>query len=285
MVSVDQLVSKTPALLAQSTGTLTNRWHTVATIFVDHASGLDFVHPQESTSAKHTLKAKAAFERFAAQHHVKIQHYHCDNGIFASTKFRAAVEKANQTIRFCGANAHHQSGIAERRIQDLTDCTRAMLVNACHKNPFATDHFWPFALRHASEIDRTIPKRANIESPSEIFNDVAVRPKTNHFHPFGCPVCVLKDAPLQVGQSQPKWQECARWLLLGPFPSTCHVCLPYPTPPTWFTFTPISLCLLTIISRHFLIWAALPLFGHNMPRYPSKILRLMTTPLLLSQVA
>jgi hypothetical protein len=211
MFSVDQLVSKPPGLLAaQSTGTLTNRWHTVATIFVDHASGLDFVHPQESTSAKHTLEAKAAFERFAARHHVKIQHYHCDNGIFASKKFRAAVEKANQTITFCGVNAHHQNGIAERRIQDLTDRTRAMLVNARHKkNPFATDHLWPFALRHASESDRTIPKRANIKSSLEIFTDVAVCPKTNHFHPLGCPVYVL-NAPLQAGQSQPKWQERAR---------------------------------------------------------------------------
>jgi hypothetical protein len=209
MVSVVQLVSKTPGLLAQSTGTLTNRRHTAATIFVDHASGLDFVHPQESTSAKHTLEAKAAVEHFAARHHVKIQHYHCDKGIFASKKFCAAVKKANQTITFCGVNAHHQNGITERRIQDLTDCTHAMLVNACHKNPFATDHLWPFALRHASEIDRTIPKRANIKSPLEIFTDVAVRPKTNHFHPFGCPVYVL-NAPLQAGQSQPKWQERAR---------------------------------------------------------------------------
>jgi hypothetical protein len=35
MVSVDQLISKTPGLVAQSTGTLTKHRHTVATIFVD----------------------------------------------------------------------------------------------------------------------------------------------------------------------------------------------------------------------------------------------------------
>jgi hypothetical protein len=84
-----------------------------------------------------------------------------------------------------------------------------MLVNARYKNPFATDHLWPFALPYASEIDRTIPKRANIKSPLEILTDVAVLPKTNHFDPFGCPVYVL-NAPLQAGQSQPKWQERAR---------------------------------------------------------------------------
>jgi hypothetical protein len=65
VVSVDQLISKTPGLVAQSTGTLTKRRHTVATIFVDQASGLDFVYPQASTSANDTLEAKRAFERFA----------------------------------------------------------------------------------------------------------------------------------------------------------------------------------------------------------------------------
>ncbi len=178
MVSVDQLIFKIPGLIAQGSGKLTKRRHTVATIFVDHASGLDYVHSQESTSAVDTIVAKEAFERFASRHNVKIKHYHCDNGIFASKKFRAAVEDANQTMTFCAVNAHHQNGVAERRIQDLTDRARAMLVNARHKKPFATDNLWPFALRHASEIDRTIPKRANIKSPLEIFADVDVRPKT-----------------------------------------------------------------------------------------------------------
>jgi hypothetical protein len=176
---------------------------------VDHASGLDYVHPQESTSAIDTIVAKEAFEIFASRHNVKIKHYHCDNGIFASKKFGAAVEDANRTMMFCAVNAHHQNGVAERRIQDLTDWARAMLVNACHKNPFATDNMWPFALRQASAIDRTIPKRAHTKLPLEIFTDVDMRPKTNHFHPFGCPVYVL-NAPLQEGKSQPKWEERAR---------------------------------------------------------------------------
>jgi hypothetical protein len=209
VVSVDQLISKTPGLVAQSTGILMKRRHSVATIFVDQASGIDIVYPQESTSAKDTLAAKQAFERFAKQHNVTIKHYHCDNGIFASKKFRAAVDTASQTMTFCGVNAHHQNGVAERRIQDLADRTRSMLVNARHRNPFATDHFWPFALRLASEIDRTIPKRSNTKSPLELFTGVAVRPKTNHFRPFGCPVYVL-NAPLQAGKSQPKWQDRSR---------------------------------------------------------------------------
>ena len=209
VVSVDQLISKTPGLIAQVTGKLTKRRHSVATIFVDHVSGLDFVHPQESTSAEDTLIAKQAFERFASRHNVLVKHYHCDNGIFASKKFRDAVDSSGQTITFCGVNAHHQNGVAERRIQDLADRTRSMLVNARHRNPFATDHLWPFALRLASEIDRSLPKRSNTQSPLELFTGVDVRPKTNHFRPFGCPVYVLT-TPLQAGKSQPKWQDRAR---------------------------------------------------------------------------
>jgi hypothetical protein len=165
MVSVDQLISKTPGLIAQSTGKMTHRRHMVATIFVDHASGLDYVHTQESTTGVETVAAKEAFERFAARHHVTVKHYECDNGIFAGATFRAAVQRANQTICFCGVNAHHQNGVAERRIQDLADRSRSMLVNARHHNPFATDNLWPFALQHASAIDRTLPKKANTQSP------------------------------------------------------------------------------------------------------------------------
>jgi hypothetical protein len=146
MVSVDQLISKTPGLIAQSTGKMTHRRHTVATIFVDHASGLDYVHTQESTTGVETVAAKEAFERFAARHHVTVKHYHCDNGIFAGATFCAAVQRANHTISFCGVNAHHQNGVAERRIQDLADRARSMLVNARHHNPFVTDNLWPFAL-------------------------------------------------------------------------------------------------------------------------------------------
>jgi hypothetical protein len=38
------------------------------------------------TSSK-TIDAKRAFERFAAEHGIKIAHYHCDNGRFADTAF------------------------------------------------------------------------------------------------------------------------------------------------------------------------------------------------------
>jgi hypothetical protein len=209
VVSVDQLISKTPGLIAQSVGILTRKRHMVATVFVDHASGLDFVHTQPSTSAADTVLAKIAFEQFASSHNVQVKHYHCDNGIFAAKVFRDAVTQANQTISFCGVNAHHQNGVAERRIGDLSERTRSMLIDARHRNPYVTDNLWPFALRLASEIGRTMPRPLNTTSPLEQFSRVSIRPKISHFHPFGCPVWVLA-APLQAGQSIPKWDQRSR---------------------------------------------------------------------------
>ena len=109
-VSVDQLISATPGLIAQTTGWLANSQYKVATIFVYHYSDLDFTYVQETTSAEDTIKAKQAFEEFSKQRGVTIKHYHADNGIFASNGFREEVRWCGQTISFCGVNAHHQNG-------------------------------------------------------------------------------------------------------------------------------------------------------------------------------
>ena len=86
-VSVDQLESPTPGLIAQLKGIPTTKRYAAATIFVDHFSRLSFVHPQTSLSSEDTLQAKWAFERYCGSHNVKIQHYHADNGRFVDKLF------------------------------------------------------------------------------------------------------------------------------------------------------------------------------------------------------
>jgi hypothetical protein len=208
-VSCDQLHSGTPGLVAQVTGRLTKARYWYATVFVDHFSGLDYVHFQESSSAEETILAKQAFERFSRERGVSIRHYHCDNGVFASRAFRAEIERCGQSITFCGVGAHHQNGVAERRIQDLSDSARAMLAHAAHRNPAITAHLWPFALRHASYVRRLMPREGHSLSPEEFFCNTTIRPTTKHLHCFGCPVYVLRDA-LQSGGSQPKWDDRSR---------------------------------------------------------------------------
>jgi hypothetical protein len=61
-------------------GWLTKKRYRVATIFVDHFSGLSYIHLQKSTNAEETVEAKIAFERFAIKINVTIKSYQADNG-------------------------------------------------------------------------------------------------------------------------------------------------------------------------------------------------------------
>jgi hypothetical protein len=109
-VSIDQMESPVPGLIAQLKGIPTRDRYNCATIFVDHYSDVSYVHLQSTLTAEETLQAKQSFERWAQSHGVTIKHYHADNGRFAETTFMADIAKCGQTISFCGVNAHFQMG-------------------------------------------------------------------------------------------------------------------------------------------------------------------------------
>jgi hypothetical protein len=130
VVSVDQLASPTPGLIAQITGTLTTKRYKHATMFVNHYLDLSFVHLQKTTDADETLEAKKAFEQFAASHGVYILHYHADNGVFRAHKWVNECKQKRQGLTFAGVNVHHQNGKAEVQIRYLQDSTRTSLIHA-----------------------------------------------------------------------------------------------------------------------------------------------------------
>jgi hypothetical protein len=115
---VDKLESPTPGFASQIKGWLTTKRYQAATVFVNHFSGLTFVYLQFSTNAEETVNAKKAAEAYAALQGVTIQDYHADNGQCAKTKWLEVIEahRPQQTILFCGVGAHHQNGIAEKKI-------------------------------------------------------------------------------------------------------------------------------------------------------------------------
>ncbi len=76
------------------------------------------------------MLAKQVFEKFAAEHGVRILHYHCDNGQFADNSWKQSCEASRQQLTFCRVNAHFQNGIAECTIQDLSESTRKQLLHA-----------------------------------------------------------------------------------------------------------------------------------------------------------
>ena len=116
-------------------------------MYVDQFSRLSYVYLQKSADAEETLKGKLAFELFAQQNGVQIKGYHADNGVFNANKWKAACQEARQQLLIAGVNAHHTNGLAEKRIRDLQDLTRTMLIhaNARWQNAI-TVNLWPYAL-------------------------------------------------------------------------------------------------------------------------------------------
>ncbi|CAJ1938910.1 unnamed protein product [Cylindrotheca closterium] len=212
VVSVDTMSSTSvPGLMPQLRGHPTIARFHYATVFVDHYSDLDYVHLHQYNDANSVLEAKLAFERHANSYGVRIQHYHCDNGVFADNSFKAACKAAHQTHTFCGVNAHHQNGKAEKRIRDLRDSARSMLLLAKHNWPAAiTAHLWGFAMVYASQIRNSTLREGEHRTALQKFVDSDDKPNVNVFHTFGCPIYNL-DPKLQSGSSlENKWCDRAR---------------------------------------------------------------------------
>ena len=182
MVSVDQLISPTPGLIAQMTGILATKRYTCATIFVDQFSRLGYVHLQKTTSGVDTVQGKQAFEQYAKDKGVTIQGYCADNGIFKENKWVHACKNNLQTLKFAAVGAHHQNGHAERRIRELQDLARTMLIHANKRwKTTITTNLWPYAIRMANEVLNNTPSMQDKarRSPLQIFTNktVAVNPK------------------------------------------------------------------------------------------------------------
>ena len=127
--SVDQLESTTPGLILQSTGKLLRARYTAATIFVDHFSNFTYVHLMTSLDGEQTMAAKEAYEQFTQTFGVSVRGYRADNGRFADKTWRNDCAEQHQELTFCGVGAHHQNGIAEKRIRDLCEGARTSLLH------------------------------------------------------------------------------------------------------------------------------------------------------------
>jgi hypothetical protein len=218
-VSVNQMVSMKVGFFAQMKGKLTKKCYRCATIFVNHYSGLRFVHLQVNNSSEETIAAKRAFKALAAEHGVKIQHYHCNNGCFFDNAFKQACHDAQKQLTFCGVNAHFQNGIAKRSIRDLSKSTHKQLLHARACWPQAV-HFalWPYALRNTALLHNSLPVLEDGTSRLEFFSSIRVGSNIKLVHTFGCPVFALQNE-LASGKSLPQWSPCTRLgLNLGPSP-------------------------------------------------------------------
>jgi hypothetical protein len=141
------LVSAQPGLIPQITGNLTGQRINGATVIVDHFSDHVYVYLMRNLTLDKTILAKHAYERFLSSIGVIAKAYHADNGRFADQGFRDECNRSNQTITFCGVGSHHQNGIAERKIKELTLGARTLLLHAKRMLPeHISTILWPFAL-------------------------------------------------------------------------------------------------------------------------------------------
>jgi hypothetical protein len=218
-ISIDQLMSTEVGFYAQMKRKLTKKRYRCATIFVDHYSCLRFVHLQIDNSFVKTVAAKHAFKIFAAEHGVKIQHYHCDNSCFSDNAFKQACHKQHQQLTFCGMNAHLQNGIAECSIRNLSESARKQLLHVRARWPQAV-HFalWPYALCNAALLHNSLLVLEDGTSRLELFSSICVGCNMKHVHTFGCSVFALQNA-LASGNQLPQWSPHAHLgLNLGPCP-------------------------------------------------------------------
>ena len=104
---------------------------------------------------------------------VRIHHYHADNGRFTDKGFIQDCQKQHQGITYCGVNAHVQNGIAEKKIWDLQEQMRAMMLHALRKwSSMLSVHLWPYGLCTANNICNSTPHKGSNISPIELFSGV-----------------------------------------------------------------------------------------------------------------
>ena len=130
IASVDQLISPTLELIAQTTGSLMKAKYKLVTICVDQYSGYEFVHSQRSHGAKETLESKTAFVAISIQYGLRIDRYHADNGVFRSYEWIKDYRRCKQHLTFAGVQVYQTNGKAERRIRYLQDRARSMIIHA-----------------------------------------------------------------------------------------------------------------------------------------------------------
>ena len=139
------------------------------------------------------LQAKHDYEHLAATQNVKVKHYHAENGHFAERSFTNDCKASTQRITFCGIGAHHQNGIAENKIKQLTLISQTLLVHVQNHWPkYISTMLWPFALKAAQDRLNQLDVNLDGTTPDMRFSAVAAKNlRLRDFHTFGCPCYVI----------------------------------------------------------------------------------------------
>ena len=173
-VCTDQLVSAQPGLVPQEKGSPTRARIWGATIFVDAATDWIKVCLMQDATGEPTLEAKEAFEPVSAERGVITKGYHVDNRRYAEHIFENNCHAKMQHLTFCGIGAHHQNGIAEAKIKQLTLGSRTMLLHVQRLWPeHNSTMLWSFALIATADCIKNMHVDINGLTPEMKFSQVA----------------------------------------------------------------------------------------------------------------
>ena len=141
-----------------------------------------------------TMNGKLAYERFAHNHGVKIQHYRGDNMRYNKQDSLTSCESNKQKYDLCGAGGHHQNGIAEAHNKILAYGGITIFLHAKRiwlKVINAT--LWPYALLATAKRHKKLSLDENSDSSLEKFSGTKEEIMSIGWHTWGCPIFVLAE--------------------------------------------------------------------------------------------
>ena len=124
-----------PGLISQSKGNLTRGRIWACTIFMDYYTNYVFVALMRDLTAESTLVARKEFKHRCAVRGIKVKPYHADNGLFAKPAWINKCKRCHWDLTFCGVGSHHQNGIAEHAIKQVTLIYRKILLHTMQYEP------------------------------------------------------------------------------------------------------------------------------------------------------
>jgi hypothetical protein len=184
---MDHLISTQPGIIPQISWRLTCLQINCATVIVDHYSDHIYVFLMRNLSLEETLLTKHVYECFLSSNGVTAKAYHPDNGQFADEGFKDDCTMSNQSITFCGVGGHHQNGLAECKIKELTLGAQTLLLHGKIMLPeYISTILWPFALKCTEDRLNNPVHQADGCTPYQTIASLeASKIKLSDFHTFG----------------------------------------------------------------------------------------------------
>jgi hypothetical protein len=138
------------------------------------------------------------------------------------------------SFQFCGIGSHHQNGIAELNIRDLSDSAKASLLHAIHhRHKGDSKNLRRFALKYAWSTRNALQPSSNEKKTDDFLpgSPLSFTSDVLQYHPFGCPPFVL-DSWLRGHMKIPCWEPRSQvGVYLGNYSVTLLLNPPLVMPP------------------------------------------------------